>query len=86
MIAAFDQTAGIEHKNEIGIADCREAMRDDDGGACRLQQIEYAAHGRLVGGVDMQGRFVEDEDRCILEEGSGDVGALALAGTLRRRG
>ena len=77
--AAFGDAALVEDDDAVGVADGREAVGDDDGGALRLEAREGAAHRLLVDRVQMRGRLVEDEDGRVLEDGPGDRDALALA-------
>ena len=79
MGAGLGDPALVQHNDEVGVAHRRQAMRDHDGGAVGLQQVEGAANGLLVDRVEMRGRLVEDQDRRILEEGARDRDALALA-------
>jgi hypothetical protein len=38
--AFFDQTAGFDHANLVGTQHCRQAVRDDNGGAAPGQALE----------------------------------------------
>src|SRR5579872_3627606 len=77
--AGFDQAPGIEHGDHLGIAHRGKAMRDDDGGAVAHQVGERLAHLRLADGVEVRGRFVEDQHRRIFEKRTRNGDALALA-------
>ena len=57
--AELDDPAVFEHADPIGMANRREAMRDQDGGAmpCRgeqaIEDLRFPAH------VELRGRFVQ---------------------------
>ena len=54
-------------------------MGDDERGPVSRQPLERRVHRLLVDRVEMRGGLVQDQDRRVLEEGSRDRHALALA-------
>ena len=54
-------------------------MRDDDARPVRHQALERLLHEPLRFGVERGRRLVEDQDRRVLENRTGDVDALDLA-------
>ena len=56
-----------------------EAMRDDDRGAPGHQIVEADLHQPLVLRVERAGRFVEQQQRRVAQDGARNRDALALA-------
>ena len=56
----------------------REPVRDHQRGAALHQIVERLLHRRLRLGVELRGRFVEDQDRRVLEQRARDGETLAL--------
>src|SRR5690349_6306887 len=54
-------------------------MSDDERCALRHEFIEGRADVMLADRIETRSRFVEDQDRCVLQEGAGDRDPLALA-------
>ena len=79
MASLLDDAAVFHGDDDVGVADGGKAMGDDEGGAVGHEPGEGAADGHLVDGIEMAGGLVENEDRGVLEEGSGDGDTLALA-------
>ena len=79
MCAAFDDAAVIEHEDLVGIDDGRQAVRDDQGGAFARDLLEFGLDDLLGARIQRAGRFVEHEDRGILEQRARDRDALLLA-------
>jgi len=78
-----DQVVGgdrslVEHQNAIGAANRRQTMRDDERSAAASQPGKRVEDGALRHGIELRGRLVEDEDRCILQKGARDAETLAL--------
>src|SRR5436190_1978945 len=76
--ALLDDAAVLEHHNQIGVANRREAMRDDEGGPTRQEQPQRLLDLPLRADVDRRRRFVEDEDPRIREQGACQGDQLAL--------
>ena len=79
MRAAFGDPALVEDDDLVGVDDGREAMGDDDRGPARGDALQGLLDRRLGPAVEGAGRLVEDQDRRVLEQGSGDRDALLLA-------
>ena len=57
----------------------QRGMGGEDHGAPGGQPLDAVQHVALHGGVEMRGRFVEQQQRRVLQEGPGDGDALRLA-------
>src|SRR6266849_1668682 len=79
MRPGFHQSTAIEHRDQIGGADRRQAMGDHNRCAMAHQLAKSIAHQRLADGIEMRSRLVEDQHRRILQESAGDGDALTLA-------
>ena len=68
MRALLDDAAVLEHDDQVGVADRREAVRDHEGGAAGEQAAESPLD--LALGADVHGRrgLVEDQDARVGEE------------------
>ena len=75
----FPSPGPVGEDNQISRADGGQAVRDDDGRAIGLQAVERRTYRLLAEGIEMRGRLVEDQHRCVLEEGPRDGDALTLA-------
>ena len=73
----------IEDQHARRVPDGREAMGDDEGGARRHHLVERQLQLLLGRGVERARRFVQDQDRRVLQQRAGDREALAL--TARER-
>src|SRR6185437_1137647 len=79
MPPALDDAAAVDDANFIGLRDGRQPMGDDD---CRAPLAQRAQRplDRLLGfGIERRSRFVQKDDRRVLEESSGDGDALTLS-------
>ena len=82
--AGFDDAALVHEDDAVGVAHGGEPVRDDEGGAAIAQLVDRQLDALLGFDVERAGRFVEHQDRRILEDRAGDGDALALAaGKLR---
>ena len=68
----------VHDENLVGARDGREPMRDSDKRLALHQPADGALHQRLVFGVGVGGRLVEDDDGRVLQDGARDGDALAL--------
>ncbi len=68
-----------QHDDLIDAVDGGDAVGDDEGGAAAHEFLEGLHDRGLGGGIEGAGRFVEDEDRGVLQKRAGDADALALA-------
>ena len=87
--ALLDDAAVLHDEDEVGVADRREAVRDDEARAVGPQRRHGVLDEQLGARVDRARRLVEDEQRRVGEERAGDRDELLLAGrdvaTPRRR-
>src|SRR5690606_2376398 len=79
MCADRGDAATFHDDDPVGLADGREAVRDDDRRAVLHQPLERLLHGALAFRIERARRLVEQQDRRVLEERAGDRDALALA-------
>ena len=79
MGAALGDPALVENHDLVGIDHGRQAVGDDDAGPALGDVAKGLLDRRLGAAVEGAGRLVEDQDRRILEQGSGDRDPLLLA-------
>ncbi len=79
MLPPFDDPAVRNHRDEVGPTDGCQSVGYHQRGSVSHQTVERASHRQLGLRIEGRGGLVEDEDRGILEEGTGDGQALALA-------
>ena len=77
--AAFHDLSVVEHTDLIGILDRTQTVGDGHRGTRLHQTLQGILYQALALGVEGRGGFVEDEDRRILQDGTGDADALALS-------
>ena len=63
----------------VGAPDGRESVRDDQGRAVHHEPFDRLLDEAFRLGIERRGRFVEDEDGRVLQEGARDRESLALA-------
>ena len=80
MGALLDDEAVVQDDDPAGLADRRQAVRDDDRGAAGEQAAQALLDRRLGVEVDVRGGLVEDQDAGVGDEGAGERDQLALAG------
>ena len=78
MRAGFDDVSAVDHEDAIGLLDRRQSMCDDERRAVVHQLIERPLDDALGFGVQRRRRFVENQDRRILEQRARDRDALPL--------
>ena len=78
--AVLDDRTVFHHEDGVGVANRREPVRDDEGSPIGSQGRHRLLHKHLGTGVDRRGRLVEDEQRRVGQEGSGDGDELSLTG------
>src|ERR1700733_8017147 len=84
MPAALDDPAAIDDADFVGLGHRRQPVGYDDRGAALAERAQRLLDRLLGLRIERRGRFVEQDDRRVLEEGAGDGDALALAaGKLR---
>src|SRR5258708_7849321 len=69
----------LQHDNPIRTADRRQPMRDDERRSASLQLLQRFQQQRLRLRVQRTRRLIQNQNRCILEEGPRDREALPLA-------
>src|SRR5262249_40263858 len=79
MRAAFNDFAVFQHQNLIRAADRRQTVRDDEGGPAPAQRLEAVLNQRLAFAIETRGRFVQNQDAGIRQDGSSDGDSLTLA-------
>ena len=77
--AALYDLSVVEHTDLIGILDRTQTVGDGHGGTGLHQTLQGILYQALALGVEGRGGFVEDEDRGILQDGTGDADALTLS-------
>ena len=70
----------LHHEDQVGVADRREPVRDDEAGAVAAQRGHRVLDEHLGAGVDRAGGLVEDQQRGVGQERAGDRDQLLLAG------
>ena len=79
MRALLDDAAVLEHDDQVGIADRREPVRDDERGSVLEQQMQRLLDLSLGADVDRRRRLVEDQDPRVGEQRARERDQLALA-------
>ena len=79
MRALLDDRAVLEHDDQVGVADGREAVGDDERGAAVEQAAQRALDPPLGADVDRARRLVEDQDPRVGEQRAAERDELALA-------
>ena len=75
----LDDLAVLEDDDQIGIADRRQPVGDDERGAAVQEPPQRTLDLALGADVDRARRLVEDQDARIGEERAGERDQLALA-------
>src|SRR5439155_4209599 len=68
----------VQDEDSIGALDRGEAVRDDEHGAAPEEHLERLLDQKLRLGIEIRGRFVEKEERGVLEDGPRDRDPLPL--------
>ncbi len=79
MAAALDDLAVIQHQDFVGIHHRGKPVRDDQRGAVPGDLAQRALDFAFGAGVQRGRRFVQQQDRRVLQDGAGDGDALLLA-------
>ena len=80
MVALLDDPAVLHHQDRVGVANRRKTVGDHEAGAVGAQGGHGVLDEHLGPRVDRARRLVEDEDRRVGQERSGDRHQLPLAG------
>jgi hypothetical protein len=75
----FGQAPLIEHEDRVGIGNGREAVGDRQRGAVCRYGVQRGQNVLFGAGVERAGRFVEQQDRRVLDQRAGNSDALLLA-------
>ena len=78
MRAALDDASFVQHADEVGMFDGRETVRHHQGGTFRHEVLERFLHEFLGLGIERRSRFIQNQDRRVLEDSPCDGEALAL--------
>lgn len=78
MCALFDDVPSFYDHYIIGIADGRKPVGNDDRGFAFSQAAEVLLNGAFCFGVYRAGRFIEDQDGGVLQNGAGNTEPLPL--------
>ena len=84
MRAAFAEATFVHHQDQVGVADGREAVGDDERGAT-FEQFFQGLLDRVLGlGIDAAGGFVEHEHFGVVDEHADERQELPLPMRERR--
>ncbi|CKT65555.1 Uncharacterised protein [Mycobacterium tuberculosis] len=78
MGAAFDDPTMIEHDDLVGPGDGMQSMGDYQHGAVPGQPVKRLLHKVFRFRIGKRGGLVEDEDRSVAEDGTGNGEPLSL--------
>jgi hypothetical protein len=78
VMAALDDTPGLEHQDLISIDDRRQPVRDDEGRPSGRDFSEARLNFALGLGVERRSRLIEDQDLWGFEDDPGNRYALFL--------
>ena len=78
MLAPFYDLTFMEYADFIGMADGGETVGDGNGRTVLHQLFKRILYHAFAFGIEGGSRFVQDEDRRILQNGAGNADALAL--------
>jgi len=79
MRAVLDDMAGLHYDDAIHLPECRQPVRDRDYGLVRHDALKRRLDGVLAFAVERRGRFVEDQNRRILDDRAREPDALPLS-------
>ena len=65
VVPLFDDAATADDHDLGGMADGREAVGDDEGGTPFEEVVDGVLHKALGAGVNIGGRFIENEDAGV---------------------
>ena len=78
VIAGLDDGPVVEHEDAVRPDHAGKPVREDESGTPLHQPVERALDDRLILRVDRGERLVQDQDRGITQQRTGDRDALAL--------
>ena len=72
----------LQHHDTVGFLNCRQAVGNNKGRALATVflhgRIQRRLHHALTLGVERTGRFIQQQQRGVLQNGPGNGDALAL--------
>ena len=77
--AGVDNPALVHDHDPIGQGQRRQAVGDDDRGPVTRKLFQHLVDQLLALQIDLAGRFVQDQNRRIAQDGPGQRDALALS-------
>ena len=75
----LDQTSAIDHADAVGALDRRQAVRDDQDCSPGADLAHVGHHRIFRFVVQGAGRFIQDDDARVVDQGPGDRKALSLS-------
>ena len=78
MIAMLCDSALLQDHDAVSVSDGREPVRNRQHGSIPHQAIDGLGHQRLALGIERARGFIQDQDRCGAEEGTGRAPIDAL--------
>lgn len=79
MCCNFSDLALLQHNDAIGFFDGGQTMSDDQSGSALHQSFQYRLHMAFGFAIQCRGDFIENKERCILENSACNGDTLALA-------
>ena len=79
MAAPFDDPTGVQHDDFVGIHDGRQPMGDNQRRPADCNHVEFSLDRFFRLGIQRRCRFIEDQDRRILQERTSNSDSLLLA-------
>ena len=79
MRALGDDAAAVHDHDAVGLQYRRQPVGDDQRGAALHQSFQCVLHRAFALRIEGTGRFVQQQDRRVLQQRAGDDDALLLA-------
>ena len=73
MLACFHHLTVIQDDYLVGVADSGQAVGDNDGSAALQHALQSLLDQHLGIGVDVGGRFIQDDDARVTHHGPGET-------------
>src|SRR5215213_9515245 len=78
MVSVFDYPAVLQNQDEVRASHGVKVVGNDQGRLSGNEAIQGFLHLRLALDVEASHRLVQDQDRCVADDGPGDGYPLAL--------